>query len=122
MRIPRSTRAFRRRSTTPISRPTACTLRSAPWRNILRRIPRSTRKNLATPRLVPGCSRSFPKRHGPLNPAEHLARVPLIHDETFLPRARVPTWTDWFHAAGVDYVDVPHGLTFNTCDHALDAA
>jgi hypothetical protein len=34
----------------------------------------------------------------------------------------LPTWTDWFHAAGVDYVDVPHGLTFNTADHALDAA
>jgi LysR family glycine cleavage system transcriptional activator len=57
-----------------------------------------------------------------LNTAEHLARVPLIHDETFLPRARVPTWTDWFHAAGVDHVDVPRGLTFNTADHALDAA
>src|SRR5262249_18146971 len=95
MRIPRSTRAFRRRSTMPISRPTACTSRSATWRN---------------------------KRHGPLNTAEHLPRVPLIHDETFLPRARVPTWTDWFHAAGVDYVDVSHGLTFNTADHALDAA
>src|SRR5262249_50100979 len=45
MRIPRSTRAFRRRSTTPISRPTACTSRSATWRNIQRRIQRSTWKN-----------------------------------------------------------------------------
>jgi LysR family glycine cleavage system transcriptional activator len=56
-----------------------------------------------------------------LNTAEQLARVPLIHDETFLPRARVPTWTDWFQAAGVDHVDAPRGLTFNTSDHALDA-
>jgi LysR family glycine cleavage system transcriptional activator len=79
-------------------------------------------EKLVTLSLVPVCSRSFLKRHGPLNTAEHLARVPLIHDETFLPRARVPTWTDWFHAAGVDYVDVPHGLIFNTADHALDAA
>ena len=79
-------------------------------------------EKLVTLSLVPVCSRSFLKRHGPLNTAEHLARVPLIHDETFLPRARVPTWTDWFHVAGVDYVDVPHGLTFNTADHALDAA
>src|SRR5262249_28318661 len=61
-------------------------------------------EKLVTLSLVPVCSRSFLKRHGPLNTAEHLARVPLIHDETFLPRARVPTWTDWFHAAGVDYV------------------
>jgi hypothetical protein len=45
MRIPRSTRAFRRRSTTRISQPTACTSRSATWRNIRRRIPRSTWKN-----------------------------------------------------------------------------
>jgi LysR family glycine cleavage system transcriptional activator len=79
-------------------------------------------EKLMTLSLVPVCSLSFLKRHGPLNTAEHLARVPLIHDETFLPRARVPTWTDWFHAAGVDHVDVPRGLTFNTADHALDAA
>jgi len=79
-------------------------------------------EKLITLSLVPVCSLSFLKRHGPLNTAEHLARVPLIHDETFLPRARVPTWTDWFHAAGVDHVDVPRGLTFNTADHALDAA
>src|SRR5215469_14646830 len=79
-------------------------------------------EKLVTLSLVPVCSRSFLKRHGPLNTAEHLARVPLIHDETFLSRAHVPTWSDWFHAAGVDYVDVPHGLTFNTADHALDAA
>jgi hypothetical protein len=45
MRIPRSTRAFRRRPTTPISRPTACTSRSATWRNIQSRIQRSTWKN-----------------------------------------------------------------------------
>ena len=56
---------------------------------------------LVTLALVPVCSPSFLKRHGPLKTAEHLARVPLIHDETFAPRARVPTWTDWFRAAGV---------------------
>jgi LysR family transcriptional regulator, glycine cleavage system transcriptional activator len=79
-------------------------------------------EKLVTMSLVPVCSPSFLKRHGLLNTAEHLARVPLIHDETFVPRARVPTWTDWFHAAGVDHADVSHGLTFNTADHALDAA
>jgi LysR family transcriptional regulator, glycine cleavage system transcriptional activator len=79
-------------------------------------------EKLVTLSLVPVCSQSFLKRHGPLNTAEQLARAPLSHDETFLPRARVPTWTDWFHAAGVDYVDIPRGLTFNTADHALDAA
>ena len=39
-------------------------------------------EKLVTLSLVPVCSRSFLKRHGPLNTAEHLARVPLIHDET----------------------------------------
>ena len=79
-------------------------------------------EKLVTLSLVPVCSPSFLERHGPLNTAKHLARVPLIHDETFLERARVPTWTDWFRAGGIDHVDIPRGLTFNTCDHALDAA
>jgi len=79
-------------------------------------------EKLVTLSLVPVCSPSFLERHGPLNTAKHLARVPLIHDETFLPRARVPTWTDWFRAGGIDHVDIPRGLTFNTADHALDAA
>jgi LysR family glycine cleavage system transcriptional activator len=72
--------------------------------------------------LVPVCSPGFLERHRPLETAERLARVPLIHDETFLPRARVPTWTDWFAAAGIEHVEIPRGLTFNTADHALDAA
>ena len=72
--------------------------------------------------LVAVCSPGFRERHGPLDTAASLAHVPLIHDETFLPRARVPTWTDWFRAAGIDHVDVSRGLTFNTADHALDAA
>src|SRR5262249_57843726 len=76
-------------------------------------------ESLVTLSLVPVCSPSFLKRHGPLNTAEHLAHVPLIHDETFLPRARVPTSTDWFHAAGVHHVDIPPGLTFDTPDPPL---
>ncbi len=79
-------------------------------------------EKLITLSLVPVCGPGFLERHAPLDSAEQLARVPLIHDETFLPRARVPTWTDWFRAAGVDRVELPRGLTFNTADHALDAA
>ncbi len=79
-------------------------------------------EKLITLSLVPVCSPAFLERHAPLDTAERLARVPLIHDETFLPRARVPTWTDWFRAAGVAHADIPRGLTFNTADHALDAA
>jgi LysR family transcriptional regulator, glycine cleavage system transcriptional activator len=79
-------------------------------------------EKLVTLSLVAVCSPGFLERHGPLDTAASLAHVPLIHDETFLPRARVPTWTDWFRAAGIDHVDMPRGLTFNTADHALDAA
>jgi LysR family glycine cleavage system transcriptional activator len=34
----------------------------------------------------------------------------------------VPTWSDWFRAAGVDGVDLSRGLRFNSADHALDAS
>jgi hypothetical protein len=35
-------------------------------------------EKLVTLSLVPVCSRSFLKRHGPLNTAEHLARVTIL--------------------------------------------
>jgi LysR family glycine cleavage system transcriptional activator len=80
-------------------------------------------EKLITLSLVPVCSPQFLERHAPLDTAALLARVPLIHDETFLPRARVPTWSDWFSAAGIDeHIELTRGLTFNTSDHALDAA
>jgi LysR family glycine cleavage system transcriptional activator len=50
-----------------------------------------------------------------------LKRVPLIHDESLSARAAIPTWADWFQAAGVRDVDLSRGLRFNTADHALDA-
>jgi LysR family glycine cleavage system transcriptional activator len=34
----------------------------------------------------------------------------------------VPTWADWFRAAGIEGVNVTRGLRFNSSDHALDAA
>ena len=39
-----------------------------------------------------------------------------------MPRARGPTWTDWFAAAGLDHVEIARSLSFNSADHALDAA
>jgi LysR family transcriptional regulator, glycine cleavage system transcriptional activator len=79
-------------------------------------------EKLVTLSLIPVCSPKLIESHGPLDTAASLARAPLIHDDTLLPRARVPTWTDWFHAAGIDGVDIPRGLSFNSADHALDAA
>lgn len=72
--------------------------------------------------FLPVCSPKLIESHGPVRTPETLARMPLIHDDTLINRARVPTWTDWFNAAGIDGVDVSRGLRFNSADHALDAA
>src|ERR1700722_20005316 len=79
-------------------------------------------EKLADVSLVPVCSPRLIAAHGPLDSAEALARVPLIHDDTFTSRPEVPTWADWFKAAGLDGVQVGRGLRFNSTDHALDAA
>ena len=72
--------------------------------------------------LVPVCSPKLIEVSGPLDKPGLLAHAPLIHDDTLLPRARVPTWTDWFAAAGLGHVEIARGLSFNSAEHALDAA
>ncbi len=71
--------------------------------------------------LVPVCSPKLIESIGPLDKPELLAHAPLIHDDTLLPRARVPTWTDWFAAAGLGHVEIARSLSFNSAEHALDA-
>jgi LysR family glycine cleavage system transcriptional activator len=71
--------------------------------------------------LVPVCSPRLIETHGPMQRPEALKSVPLIHDDTLVNHAEVPTWVDWFKAAGVEGVDVSRGLRFNSADHALDA-
>ncbi len=71
--------------------------------------------------LVAVCSPNFIEKHGPLTSPETLEGLPLIHDESLSGRAAMPTWADWFAAAGVKGVDVSRGLRFNSSDHALDA-
>jgi LysR family transcriptional regulator, glycine cleavage system transcriptional activator len=71
--------------------------------------------------LVPVCSPKLIDTHGPFETPAPLKRVPLIHDDTLANRALVPTWADWFAAAGVADADVSRGLRFNGADHALDA-
>ncbi len=72
--------------------------------------------------LVPVCSPRLMATYGPFAGPEALKGVPLIHDDTLVRRPEVPTWADWFRAAGVAGVDVSRGLRFNSTDHALDAA
>lgn len=83
--------------------------------------------DIATEKLVavsqvPVCSPRLLNSLGPLDRPEALARAPLIHDESLVNRITVPTWADWFKAAGLPDADVRRGLRFNSADHAIDAA
>ena len=71
--------------------------------------------------LIPVCSPAFVEKYGPFASPDMLKRVPLIHDESLASRAAIPTWADWFAAAGVRDAEVSHGLKFSSADHALDA-
>jgi LysR family glycine cleavage system transcriptional activator len=72
--------------------------------------------------FVPVCSPKLIKLLGRPTRPQTLARMPLIHDDMLADRPHVPTWTDWFKAAGVNDADVSRGLRFNSPDHALQAA
>jgi LysR family glycine cleavage system transcriptional activator len=71
--------------------------------------------------LAPVCSPAFVEKYGPFASPDMLKGLALIHDDSFSSRAAMPTWADWFKAAGVTGVDVSRGLRFNSADHALDA-
>jgi LysR family glycine cleavage system transcriptional activator len=79
-------------------------------------------EKLADISLVAVCSPRLIERHGAVQNAKDLARLPLIHAESFSPRVPIPNWSEWFDAAGVADVDLRRGLHFNSADHALDAA
>jgi LysR family transcriptional regulator, glycine cleavage system transcriptional activator len=71
--------------------------------------------------LAPVCSPALVKKYGPFTSPQRLMGVPLIHDDSLSAYASMPTWADWFAAAGVTDVAVSRGLRFNSADHALDA-
>jgi LysR family glycine cleavage system transcriptional activator len=71
--------------------------------------------------LVPVCSPALVEKHGPFTSPDMFKGVPLIHDDSLSSRAVMPTWADWFAAAGVRNADISRGLRFNSADHALDA-
>jgi LysR family glycine cleavage system transcriptional activator len=79
-------------------------------------------EKLVTLSLVPVCTPKLIETRRHAMTAELLGQLPLIHDDSFPARARVPTWSDWFRAAGLAGVDVTRGLRFNSADHALEAA
>jgi LysR family transcriptional regulator, glycine cleavage system transcriptional activator len=72
--------------------------------------------------LVPVCSPRLLEKHGAVRSARQLSRLPLIHDDTLTGRVSIPTWTEWFAAAGVKDIELRRDLSFNMADDALDAA
>ena len=69
---------------------------------------------MASPRLVERLELKEP---------EDLARAPLLHDASMLTLGAVPTWQDWFSAAGMPTADANRGTRFaRYADQALDAA
>lgn len=78
-------------------------------------------EKLADVRLLPVCSPRLLEQVGGLASPADLVRAPLIHDDSLIGRAELPSWSDWLEAAGVDGVDISRGLRFNSADHALEA-
>jgi LysR family transcriptional regulator, glycine cleavage system transcriptional activator len=78
-------------------------------------------EKLVEVKLVPVCSPRLMDVCGSSPTPRALTKMPLIHDDA-LAGASLPTWADWFRAAGVGDVDLSRGLRFNSADHALDAA
>lgn len=72
--------------------------------------------------FLPVCSPSLLARYGPFDSPSDLARAPLIQDETFVGRANMPQWQDWFEAAGAPEAAHGRSLSFSDADHALGAA
>jgi hypothetical protein len=71
--------------------------------------------------LAPVCSPAFVEEQGPFTSPDMLKGMPLIHDDSLFSRLAIPSWADWFAAAGVRDADVSRGLRFSSSDHALDA-
>jgi len=78
-------------------------------------------EKLADVALLPVCSPRLLEQLGGVRSPADLARMALIHDDSLVGRADLPTWSDWFAAAGVTGADVRRGLRFNSADHALEA-
>ena len=77
-------------------------------------------ERLADLDMLPVCSPRLLEEGG-LSRPEDLKNAKLIHDDSLVGRAKLPTWADWLKAAGVSSINFNRGLHFNSADHALDA-
>jgi LysR family glycine cleavage system transcriptional activator len=72
--------------------------------------------------MLPVASPRLLAERGPLVSPAQLAELPLIHDDSLAGRPMIPTWPDWFEAAGFPLADASRGLRFSSADHAIEAA
>lgn len=73
-------------------------------------------------RMLPVCAPTLAAEFGPFNIPADMASAPLIQDDTFADRARNPRWSDWFEAAGAPEANHSGVFSFDSPDHALEAA
>jgi len=71
----------------------------------------------------PVCSPAFAQAYGvKLSTVEGLSTVPLIHDESAITNAGLPTWPRWFAAAGLPSVQIRRPIVFESTHMGLEAA
>ena len=72
--------------------------------------------------LLPVVSPRYLESHGPIESPDDLRRMTLIFDHSMPNIYDLPTWGEWLSAAGIDDIDLGRGLSFNSADHAIEAA
>ena len=75
---------------------------------------------------VPVCSPALLQRHGPINGAADLLRLPLIHYDWINRDPQAPNWRQWLALArsidpGCETFEIAGGLSFREELHAIDA-
>lgn len=79
-------------------------------------------EELLVDRVVPVCSPALLERTGAIQRPEQILDLPLIHIDWGEDNDSLPSWSDWFQAAGVPNVDCRRGPVFNLSSLAIQAA
>lgn len=73
-------------------------------------------------RQVVVASPKYVAEAGPFEVPADLNNATLIHDNSLGGIQGIPSWADWFEAAGAPYTPVNRGIRFSSADHSIDAA
>lgn len=72
--------------------------------------------------VIPVCSPEFLSAHGPLQSANDLVGLTLLHDDSPDNDPSCPTWEMWLRAAGMPHIDSTRGPRFNQASLVIEAA